>query len=75
MERRRGYEIACADLGEYAGGDTSKLAVGVIDATVNSYIEELIEARQERVIELQCYIRQLRALRVVLAGGGGTPQI
>lgn len=75
MEQRRGYEQACNDLGMFAGGDAGKLAVTVIDATVNSYIEELIEARPERVLELQCYIRQLRALRAVMAGKGGTPQI
>lgn len=75
MEQRRGYEQACNDLGTFAGGDTSKLAVTVIDATVNSYIEELIEAKPERVQALQCYIRQLRALRSVMAGKGGTPQI
>lgn len=75
MDNRRGYEQACKDLGMFAGGECSKLAVSVINATIDSYVEELIEARAERVVELQCFIRQLRAVRGVIAGSGGTPMI
>lgn len=71
----RGYEQACAVVGEYAGADSIKAAVAMILATESLYIEEVIDAKAERVAAIQQNIRQLRALRRVLEGNGGTPKI
>lgn len=71
----KSLELACADLGKFAGGDSSKLAVAVLDACEKSYLDEMVEAKIDRVQELQCFIRQIRALRTVLVGKGGTPLI
>ena len=71
----RGYEEAFNAVGLFAGGDSSKAVVSMILATEKLYIEELIEANAERVAAIQQNIRQLRALREVLQGNGGTPKI
>ena len=71
----RGYEEACNAVGLFAGGDSSKAVVSMILVTEKLYIEELIEANAERVAAIQQNIRQLRALREVLQGNGGTPKI
>lgn len=75
LEQMRGYEEACNAVGMFAGGDSSRAAVAMIQATEKLYVEELIEARPERVASLQQNIRQLRALCAVLQGKGGTPKI
>ena len=69
----RGYELACADVGMYAGTEAAKATAALMIATEKLYIEELIEAAPERVSTIQQYIRQLRALREVIEGKGGTP--
>lgn len=71
----RSYEEACNAVGLFAGGDSSKAVASMILATEKLYIEELIEANAERVAAIQQNIRQLRALREVLQGNGGTPKI
>lgn len=71
----RGHEQAWAVVGEYAGADSIKTAVAAILATETLYIEEMIDAKPERVAAIQQNIRQLRALRRVLEGKGGTPKI
>lgn len=62
LESIRQYEKECLELGMFFGSDATKQAVRVLTATIHTYIEELIDARAERVVELQCYIRQLRAV-------------
>lgn len=71
----RAYELTCAVAGEFSGGDSSQAAVAMILATEKLYVEELIEANIDRVAAIQQNIRQLRALRLVLQGKGGTPKI
>lgn len=71
----RGYEEACKSVGLYAGGDSSKSITALIAATEASYKDELVDASPARVLELQHYLRQLRALRDVIQGNGGTPKI
>lgn len=75
LQQMRGYEEACNAVGLFAGGDSSKATVAMILATEKLYIEELIEANAERVAAIQQNIRQLRALREVIQGNGGTPKI
>ena len=75
LEQMRGYEEACDAVGLFAGGDSSKAVVSMILATEKLYVEELISAAADRVAALQQSIRQLRVLRDVLQGKGGTPKI
>ena len=75
LQQMRSYEEACNAVGLFAGGDSSKAVVSMILATEKLYIEELIEANAERVAAIQQNIRQLRALREVIQGNGGTPKI
>lgn len=75
LQQMRSYEEACNAVGLFAGGDSSKAVASMILATEKLYIEELIEANAERVAAIQQNIRQLRALREVLQGNGGTPKI
>lgn len=75
LEQMRGYEEACNAVGLFAGGDSSKAVISMILATEKLYIEELIDANVDRVAAIQQNIRQLRALRAVLKGEGGTPKI
>lgn len=75
LQQMRSYEEACNAVGLFSGGDSSKATVAMILATEKLYIEELIEANAERVAAIQQNIRQLRALREVIQGNGGTPKI
>ena len=75
MQQMRAYEEACAAVGLFAGGDSSRSSIAMILATEALYIEELIEAAPDRIAAVQQNIRQLRALRSVLEGKGGTPKI
>ena len=75
LQQMRSYEEACNAVGLFAGGDSSKAVVSMILATEKLYIEELVGANAERVAAIQQNIRQLRALREVLQGNGGTPKI
>ena len=75
LQQMRSYEEACNAVGLFAGGDSSKAVVSMILTTEKLYIEELIEANTERVAAIQQNIRQLRALREVIQGNGGTPKI
>lgn len=71
----RGIEQASTIVGEFAGSDASRSIAVLIEATEREYIEELLDAEPARVLELQHFVRQLRTLRSVIQGKGGTPRI
>ena len=61
-------DASAVEVREYGGGDGFKAIVRMLDATDDHYRHELVNAKGERVTELQAQVQQLRAIRKVLAG-------
>lgn len=75
LARVNALNALAVGVAEYKGSAQSRLVIELIDTTVETYLEELTEARAERVVALQASIKQLRALRRVFAGDGGNPTV
>lgn len=67
---------ATAVVRAYAGSDVSRHLVELLDALSAGYCLDLIEVGPEGLLRLQAAIKQVRALRTVISGGGlDTPRI
>lgn len=61
-------EVKAAAVREYAHSEQSKLMTSMFDELIAIYHEQLEEVRDERLIELQAAVRQIKAIRSLLVG-------
>lgn len=71
----KAIEAQAKVVAEFQGADSVQQMVVLLKLIEENYLQHLVEVTPDKLVAVQAQIRQLRALKKLLTGGGGTGRI